>query len=98
MLMNKPSFPTCNEITQSLGADLLATVISCIITALLSIKKTNRHGLHLKAWGPKCLGYIYIDLFRRKAKGNNKRQRERAFYKPMLINMKRLSMDFLHML
>lgn len=60
--MNKPSFSTCNEITQSLGADLLATVISRLITALLSMKKMNRHGLHLRAWGPKYLGYNYVDF------------------------------------
>lgn len=62
MLMNKLSFPPCNEITQSLGADLLATVISYLITALLSLKKMNRHGLHLRAWDPKYLGYIYVDF------------------------------------
>lgn len=56
MLMNKPSFPTCNEITQSLGADLLATVISCLITSLLSIREMNRDGLNLRAWSPKYLG------------------------------------------
>lgn len=62
MLMSKPSFPSCNKITQSLGADLLPTVISCLITALLSVKKMNRHGLHLKAWGPKYLCYVYVDF------------------------------------
>jgi len=62
MLMNKPSFPTCNEITQSLGADLLATVISCLIMALLSIKKMNRHGLHFRACSPKYLGFVYVDF------------------------------------
>lgn len=61
--MNKPAFSTCNEITQSLGVDLLATVISCLITALLSMKKMNRHGLHLRAWGPKYLGYNCVDFF-----------------------------------
>lgn len=62
MLMSKPSFPTCNRITQSLGADLLFTVISCLITTLLSAKKMSWHGLHLRAWGPKYLGYIYVDF------------------------------------
>lgn len=62
MLMSEPSFPTCNKITQSLEADLLSTVISCLITALLSVKKMNRHGLHLRAWSPKYLFYVYVDF------------------------------------
>lgn len=43
-------------------ADLLSTVISCLITALLSVKKMNRHGLHLRAWSPKYLFYVYVDF------------------------------------